>query len=630
MVIVTPKNITECVDKILEYKEVGTDTETTGLLEKHRMFSLQIATDDEVYYFNFKDYGLIAVPVLKVEESLPELKRLFTSPKLTHFISNAKFDMRMLLNHGIEISGTTWCVSAMGRVLKNNLPSIKSYSLNELSKLYLDQEKIDEVKTFVEQYKLWDSEKWFNEIKLHYRYQDVPYDIMLKYAAQDARLHLKLGQFQKKMLKEWEKNKNLPPIRPLVLNELQLTKTLFKMERTGIRANVETINSALLSENLEIESLKQEFLKLTGFDFYDGPSRLVEVFRAQGIPVPRTALGNPSFSKDALEYVDHPVVGIIQKIRWLTNRVGTYYPNYLYYTGQDGIIHPDIRQNGAETGRMSCVNPNLNNIPSRNEESAKYPIRQHFIPRDGNSFICLDYKQQELRIMLDQAGETKLIKAIMEGADPHQGTADLVGLTRDQAKTINFGLIYGTGVDLLAKQLGVNKADATEMKKQYFSKMKKVKTWIENTRTQAENEKVCYNWFGRRCFLSDKKYSYIIPNHRIQGGGADVVKIAMNRCSELERKRKIQSPGLILPIHDELVFELHPNDFSIIPNYIDIMENSYVSKNGMKLEVDIHHSFTSLSKKDLIKGAPVCKKTLTTTPLHQKSDSPQTLTGSTL
>lgn len=602
---VTPKNFGQCLETLLKHKEFGLDSETTGLLEKHRLFNIIIACDENVFLFNFRDYDVPGVPLLSKEVHLPLMKELFGREKVRWYISNAKFDMRMLFHENLGLTGNVWCTSAMGRVLKNNLPSIKSYSLDSLCDLYLDKRKSGDVKAYIEQNHLWDTENWFGETKYHHRYQDVPPDIMFQYSEIDAQLHLELGKYQSRQILAMSKNKNEIPILPLAKNEEQLTKTLFTCERRGVKVNVATINDAMKSEYFLIETLKQQFQRASGFDFYDGSTRLVEVFKANGLEIPKTEKGNPSFSEDSLEGVNHPLVNYLQDIRWYQKRINTYYPNYLYYADQNGIIHPDIRQNGAETGRMSCINPNLTNIPSDEGPEVKYPMRSHFVPRvDGNYIVSIDYKQQELRMMLDMAGEKKLIDAILDGEDPHQTTADAVGCTRKQAKAINFAMIYGTGVPALAKQIGTTEVEAKKLKENYFEKFKKVKKFIYDTRDFAKKNKVAYNWFGRRCYLSNPEWAYIIPNHVIQGGCADVVKIAMNKILEFELERKIKSPGMLFSVHDEIVFELRPDELAIIQNYKDIMESVYTPRNGMPLSVDVSHSKVSWAKRDLITGSP--------------------------
>lgn len=622
--VVTSKNIKEVVEILSQPGEYGLDTETTGLLEKHRLFSIIIASEEDVYYFNFKDYGIKSIPFLG-REHFELFQKILDQSDSTFFISNAKFDMRMFLNEGLQIRGTAWCTAAQARVLENNLGP-KEYSLNALAKRYLGLEKDDAVKTYVEQNQLWDIETWFGETIYHHRYQDVPYDIMHKYACMDAQLHLKLGKFQKTRFREIESNKNEPSIAPLVLNELNLTKTLFKCERIGIKVDRQKIKDAMREDQLLITGLRHQFYRESGSEFYDGPNLLAAVFKKLGIPVALTEKGNPSFAEKELSKLDHPVVSIVQDIRWYTKRMQTYYPNLLRYSDMSGIIHPDIRQGGTETGRMSCVNPNLTNVPSEEGSDVKYPMRGHFIPRYPSScLVTIDYKQQELRMFLDLAGEKSVIKAINEGLDPHQATADEVGITRQEAKTVNFALIYGQGIEALAQGLKVDTKTAKDIRDKYFAKLPKVKKLIETISKKGKATLYVTNWFGRRCRISDKDYAYILPNHTVQGGCADVVKIAMNETFKLERSERIKSPGLLFSVHDELVLELFPEDFKIIKPIKNIMENVYKPKNGMKLLVDISHSFKSWAERDMIEGEPTCE------PINQSSQSSHQMhTGSTL
>jgi DNA polymerase-1 len=607
VVVVTENNIKDVFLELFKTREYGLDTETTGLLEKHELFSVIIATADDVYYFNFRDYMDKNIPVLDRVRHLSTLSTVFLHEDSTFYISNAKFDMRMFEKEYMRIAGTVWCTSALGRVLKNNYISKRDYSLDSLAREYLGQSKDDAVKTYVQQNKLWDEEVWYGKTLQHHRYQDVPYEIMLKYACTDATLHLKVGQFQKREFERIEKNKNEPKIMQLVQNELDLTKTLFKCERVGIKVDRQKIKDAMRSDHLRINAEKQIFLTLTGSDYYDGPIRLTEAFNKLGLPIAKTESGNNSFAAEALEKIKHPAVDIIQNVRWLEKRINTYYPNLLYYSGIDGIIHPDIVQGGAATGRMSCVNPNLTNIPARDEEG-ELPMRSHFVPRFENSaLVSLDYKQQEFRLMLDLAGEKKLIALINDGMDPHAATADQVGITRDEAKTVNFALLYGQGLDELASNLGVTRDKASDIKQHYFSKLPNTKKWIKNIMDRGAMSLCAINWFGRRCYIDDRKWAYRLPNALIQGGSADMIKIAMNKIRSLENTRRIKSPGLLFSVHDELVLELLPEEFEFSREVKDVMETSYPAKNGMKFEVDVNHSYISWADRDMIEGEP-CEK----------------------
>lgn len=608
MVAVTKENILDVIGILSQTGEYGLDTETEGLLEKHRLFSVIVSSEEDDYYFNFKEYVETTAPVLDKGTHFPLIQNILENPKSCFYLANAKFDMTMLSKEGLEILGSIWDVSVMGRLLFNDMPSIKSYSLDSLAREYLGEEKDPSVETYIDQNKLWDEETWYGEKLKHKRFQDVPYDIMSKYACRDGRLVLKIGKYQKKLFREIENNKNEIKISPLVANEMRLTKTLFSCQRKGIKIDRASVKLAITKDAESIRSLKEEFRTITGFEYHDGPKRLREVFKKLDLPIGKTESGNDSFNSDSLETVDHRVCRVIEDIRWLDKRSSTYYPSMLYYSNLEGIIHPDHIQHGAKTGRMSCREPNLTNIPTRGEGDYT-PMRSHFVPRNHNAcFASLDFKQQELRLMFDLAGEKKLIEAVNAGEDLHTVTAETVGCARDTAKTINFGLAYGMGLDELAKALKVSRNEAKEIKDTYFSRMPSTSRFIRNTIEKGRITLRAVNWFGRECRITEKWKAYTLPNALIQGGCADMVKIAMNKVENASKD--IHSKGMLFSVHDELLLELLPEDFDFIYVVKEIMETSYTPINGMKFDVDINHSFISWADKDMISGGP-CKQRTT-------------------
>jgi DNA polymerase-1 len=206
-------------------------------------------------------------------------------------------------------------------------------------------------------------------------------------------------------------------------------------------------------------------------------------------------------------------------------------------------------------------------------------------------------------MMLDYAGELKLIEQVMAGADLHQATADMVGITRKQAKTLNFAILYGAGPAKLAGMLGITIAEAKYLMDKYFSRLPKVLAFKEQVVAKGAARGFVTNWFGRRCRIANREWAYVLPNHLIQGGCSDVIKIAMNKIDDLivERGCKLR---MRLTVHDELLLELPPNETDLLAPIVEIMENIYPAYNGMKLTTDVGHSFKSFSAKDKVKGFP--------------------------
>lgn len=211
---------------------------------------------------------------------------------------------------------------------------------------------------------------------------------------------------------------------------------------------------------------------------------------------------------------------------------------------------------------------------------SEYPIRRAFIPRDGYTFYMLDYDQMEMRMMFDLAGEYSVIDLIKKGFDPHKATAyTMFKLTdetyekkyRNAAKAINFGLIYGMGVSKLATTLGVEYNEALDLKEQYFRNLPATARFIKRVTLSAKNSGHIFNWLGREYFfLRDEAYKAV--NYLIQGGCADIVKIAMVRT---HNRLKDHSSRLILQIHDELIFEVADGEEYLVAQLKEIMEGVY-------------------------------------------------------
>lgn len=608
--LVTNENIDEVVGGLSKYHVLGIDTETTGLhFWKHQLFSVIIHAPGNSYYFNFNTKGDRYMPRTQIQK----LKPLLLDPKKRWRIANAKFDMHMLANEGLEFEGELWCCMAQERVIKNNQLAGNPYKLQGMAKKYCDVGKDEAVEDYIYEHGLYTKVMIPGKKKLHEdkRFDEVPLDITMPYGELDARLHYQVGDRQETALAQLDKDFPASDIYGSVLdvsrNEMQLTKTCFKMERRGMRLDVDYTNRAMAHENTHLVKLKEDFYRLTDLSYTDSRTTFVKAFDRLGLTYPLTEKGNPSFKAEVLEEIDNPVAKIITDIRHYEKRIGTYYSSFLYFKDQNDFVHPNIKQGGTETGRMSCSDPNLQNVPKEDDpEDFKKPylVRSCFIPDNEDFFwAAIDWKQQEFRMLLDYAGEHRLIEAINAGADPHQATADETGLTRKASKTINFGLIYGMGTEKLARALGVSFQEAQEMKEQYFKKMKNVGLFIKKVNGVAKRRMYVRNWFGRVCFLDDVDYSYILLNHLIQGGCGDVCKIAMNQTEDFLTKYKTKTT-LRLQVHDELLFGAHRTEAHIIPELAQIMDKVYRPQNGMKLITSMEHSFRSWGKKDMIEGVP--------------------------
>ena len=364
---------------------------------------------------------------------------------------------------------------------------------------------------------------------------------------------------------------------------------------------------ALAYEEQRCRRAESDFERYTGIPFKDSNRTFAEVFTNLGIAFGTTAKGNPTFTDDVLRTVEHPVSAIIQLHRTAHKRLNTYYKSYLYWADEGGVIHPGMRQAGTTTGRFSFRDPNLQNIPKEKDDDGndtiEYPVRRAFVPRENYCFVAIDYNQMEFRLMLDYARQEDLIEKIMGGYDPHTATAELVGIPRRPAKVLNFGLLYGMGVKMLALTLGVSEEEARNFRDKYFSQLPKVKKFLRACSDRAAAAGRCYDWYGRKFDFPESKWAYKAPNAVIQGGCASVVKKAMVDLHALLHTTKSR---MVLQVHDEILFEVHKDELDLVKKIKDIMEAVYPFKR-MPLTCSVEHSWKSYQ--DLKKGEPSGKQT---------------------
>lgn len=602
--IVTVGSLAEICQKLSQTGEYGVDTETTGLLQSDSIFSIIISTEDEVYYFNLQEYpDLNPEYLLPREQTFVELRRVFENYDSVFYIHNAKFDWRMLAKEGITINGTLWCTYAVERVIRNNYFGKEAYQLSGLAKRR-GLEKDDAVDNYITEHKLWTPVKMPGKkkiIKLKH-FDRVPFEIISKYGEKDGYLHRYIGLDQRRQLEEFEKEKPEyhPSFFPVVENEIQLTKTCFNMERTGIKIDRKFVSTALEYELEQIKKYEKEFTEFTGEKFVDSNRPLQIVFDKLGESYPLTEKGNPSFADDVLEEMDSPVAALVNRIRHHDKRASTYYSSFLFYATNQDILHADMRQASTESGRFSYRDPNLQNVPKEADEedlATPYHVRESFIPREGLVFHSIDYRQMELVLMHDYAGELGMIKRINAGEDCHAATAEEVGITRKQAKVLNFMIPYGSGDGKIAATLGIPVKDARELRLTFFGKLPKLERLFRGISDTGKSRGYIYNWLGRRLYLSSPDFAYVLPNHLIQSSGADICKKAMNIIDDSEFTSR-----MLLQLHDELLIESRPEDAHEIHAIQKIMEGVYVPKNGAILRTSVGHSLHGWGSRQLTEG----------------------------
>lgn len=592
LLIVSKRNFDRIVLELYsENKNLGLDTETTGLLEQDRLFSIIIANQNMSYYFSFNGTDR-CLP----RDYIQKMKTLWDDKTKIWFIQNAKFDMGMLRKEGVELAGIVHCTKMGERMVKNDHFGGAAYSLAAMAKRR-GLEKDPRVDEYVTKHKLYEDKFILGKKFREKHYHKVPFDLMSEYGGQDAWLHLMCGKTQMHSLYKMMEDPAPMNIRACYHNELRLTKVCYEMEKLGVLMDVDYINDAIAYERQKIDTAKANFLALTKVQFKDSNKALKEVFDKLNLPHGVTEKGNPSFNKESLEGIDHPVVEYIEEIRRREKYINTYYINFLYMIDNKNVLRANIDQSGTTTGRFSYRSPNLQNIPKEDSDEYKYYVRKSFVPREDKCFVSIDYKQIEYRVMLDYAGETGLINRINEGEDVHQATAELLDIPRKQAKTVNFAILYGTGNQKLSEMLGIHLSEAKDIRSKYLSRLPHVRRLIEGVKNKIERTGYITNWLGRRCYV-DKDFSYKGVNYLVQGSCGDLAKKAM-----VDIHSKLGLVALI-NVHDELLFEFSKDQYDMIPEIEKIMCAPYHPKNKMKIEVDVEHSYKSWGYCDLKGGYP--------------------------
>jgi len=358
--------------------------------------------------------------------------------------------------------------------------------------------------------------------------------------------------------------------------EKPLIEVLADLELTGIRIDVPRLQK--LSDELgrQIDALLHEIYQLAGGEFLPGSTQqLAEVlYKKLNLPVLKRGKTGPSTDQEVLEELaqQHPLPAKVLEHRQLTKLKNTYLDALPAVIGRDGRLHTTFDQAVAATGRLSSVNPNLQNIPIRTAIGAK--IREAFIPEPGWKLLSADYSQIELRVLAHVSGDPMLRASFESGEDLHARTAgetfgvppsDVTRRQRDIAKMINYGIAYGLSAFGLAHRLGLEKSEAADIIERYFARYAKVKQWLDDTIAQARNTGAVKTMFGRRRYLPDinsrnpaarSAAERTAVNTPIQGTAADLVKRAMLKVDAALRGK--HQARMLLQVHDELVLEAPP------------------------------------------------------------------------
>lgn len=584
--LVSRQNYENIIDLLGRETVLAIDTETTGVAlygGEDRLFSIAIASKLETFYFNYHPYQDALDSHL---ESFGPMRKLTSDPQKIWFLHNAKFDMGFLEKENLPLIGKVYCTWTGSRILYNEH---MTYSLSECAKR-IGLEKSDAVEEFISKHKLYEWHKIPGKQKRDKKkfFLKVPLPIISDYAEKDARVTYELGFHVLNSISS--------PEQEVLENEATFTRTAYNIEKTGIKIDRPYVERAQEFERMRCHDATLKFKDLTSLEFSDGRKVLGNVFGGVLDRLPKTIKGSPSFDDTALRTIsptfekEKKIAETILEHREHFKKLNSYYLNFLHFADSNDILHPNIRQAGTATGRISIVDPALQTVNKEEDKTQEYSVRKSFIPREGYLFLEMDYKAMEFRMLLDYAGEERLARQIEKGLDPHQATANLVKIDRRSAKTISFGLLYGMGVGKLAHSLGVDLDKAKQLKRTYFSALPNVKNLIERVQMTAKQRKYIFNWLGRKSYFPNPDFAYKAVNYLIQGGSADTVKVAMNKMAEFLSDKKTR---MVLQIHDAVLFELHHSELDLIPTLKTIMEQAYPPRKCLSMEVSVEYSLTS-------------------------------------
>ncbi|MFM2475797.1 DNA polymerase I [Celerinatantimonas sp. MCCC 1A17872] len=577
--ILTAEQLDSWCDKLKSAELFAVDTETTSLnYMQADLVGLSFAvTAGEAAYLPIGHDYPDAPQQLDKELVLSKLKPLLEDSALKKVGQNLKYDKSVLARAGIDLKGIAYDTMLESYVLNS---TSGRHDMDTLALKYLKHQCIK----FEDVAGKGAKQLTFNQIDLDQAYP---------YAAEDADVTLQLHQTI------WPQLTQAPRLVELFKEvELPLVSILSDMERSGVKIDAKQLkaHSKRLAER--IEQLESKAHELAGESFNLGsPKQLQQIlFEKMQLPVvKKTPKGAPSTAEEVLQELalDYPLPATILEYRGLSKLKSTYtdkLPKLI--DPQTKRLHTSYHQAVTATGRLSSSDPNLQNIPIRNEEGRK--IRQAFIAEPGFKLVAIDYSQIELRIMAHLSSDEGLISAFAQGKDIHRATAaEVFGETLEQvtneqrrsAKAINFGLIYGMSAFGLSRQLGIARKDAQHYMDTYFERYPGVHRYMEQTRAQAGEDGFVETIFGRRLYLPEIKSrngarraaaERAAINAPMQGSAADIIKKAMIAVAQYIQSENLGSRvRMLMQVHDELIFEVAQDDVAVqMPKLKAIMEQA--------------------------------------------------------
>jgi DNA polymerase I len=555
------------------------DTETTGLdsTDTQLVGIAFCIKPGQAWYVPFPEDQERAGKIAKI------FKPAFENPKVEKTGQNLKFDIGVLKNYGINVEGKLFDTMLAHYLLQPDM----RHNMDLLAETYLGYKPLS-IEALI-------GKKGKNQGSM----RDVPLEIITAYACEDAHVTQQLREVFEPMLKKNNLTRLFDDL------ETPLVYVLAEMERNGVKIDTVVLNEYSAKLQVDIEIIEKEIYDLAGTKFNIGsPKQLGDIlFDKLKIveKAKKTKTKQYSTSEDVLSKLanKHDIIQKILDYRSLTKLKSTYvdvFPRLI--SPKTGRLHASFNQAVAATGRLSSNNPNLQNIPIRTEQGRE--IRKAFVPA-GDDYVLLaaDYSQIELRIIASLSNDEAMIEAFRKGYDIHAATASKVfgvpldEVTREmrrQAKTVNFGIVYGISAFGLSERLNKPRNEAAEIINNYFSQYPGIKKYMDETIDYARKHIYVETIMGRRRYINDINSSNGAVrgfaernaiNSPIQGSAADMIKLAMIRIYKDMKAKKLESK-MILQVHDELVFDVKKKELDTMKKIIG--ENM---KNAMKLEVDL-------------------------------------------
>ena len=571
------------MQNLMKQSSVCFDTETTGL-DALTAELVGIAFSWEAgkgFYIPFPENKDEAQKVIET------LRPFFEAETIEKIGQNLKYDIKVLHKYNIKVKGK--CFDTMlAHYLIN--PDMR-HNMDVLAETYLNYTPVSITELI--------GKKGKNQLSM----RDVPLEQQTEYAVEDADITFQLAQHFRPELAEAKTEELFNTI------EIPLLHVLADMELEGINLDKDFLNSLSEDLNNDIKNLESKIFEEADQEFnIASPKQLGEVLfdKLKLVDKPKkTKTGQYSTAEDVLSYLakDHQIIRDVLEYRGLAKLKSTYVDALpLQVEESTGRVHTDYMQTVAATGRLSSNNPNLQNIPIRTERGRQ--VRKAFVPRDENhTLLAADYSQIELRIIAALSEETTMIEAFKNGEDIHASTASKVfniplnEVTREQrgnAKTVNFGIIYGVSAFGLSNQTDLSRTEAKELIETYYKTYPKLRNYMSEQIDFARDHGYVQTVLGRRRYLKDINGSNAIVrgaaernavNAPIQGSAADIIKIAMinihKKLTEGNYKTK-----MLLQVHDELVFDVYKPELDELKSLIKSeMENAY--KLSVPLVVDL-------------------------------------------